>query len=61
MMSRLVPPKNVAVTNGTPIACESNCGSVATITRKMAPAAVSRDMLKSRKSAVGLPGRTPGI
>ena len=29
--------------------------------RKMAPAKVRRVIVKSRKSAVGLPGRTPGM
>ena len=36
-------------------------GKMAISVRKIAPAKVSRVIVKSRKSAVGFPGRTPGI
>ena len=36
-------------------------GRMARTARKIAPARVSRVMVYSRKSAVGAPGRTPGM
>ena len=62
-MSRLVPPKKLATIgfNCSPVICQEQFGIMKMMVRKAAPAKVRRVMVKSRKEAVGLPGRTPGM
>src|SRR6266545_2020281 len=61
MINKLVPPKNCAVIIGTFNPWLRRLGKTAISVRKIAPANVSRVIVKSRKSAVGFPGRTPGM